>query len=317
MAKWENLRKMRKPQRPELIPEPILYYDRYDRTTKTEKVFGERWLRLAYDNPVGRFAVWLFIRRRLFSWYYGRKMNRRGSDMLIFKFVTDYDIDVTEFAKSAFDFKTFNEFFYRALKPECRPIAQGLKIAVLPADGRHLAFPDVERADGFYVKGAKFSLDELLGDADLAARFSGGSMLISRLCPSDYHRFHFPVSGIPTEARLVRGSLYSVSPIALRRNIKYLVSNKRYVTVIEAPDFGTMAMVEVGATNVGSIVQSYVPGRPVVKGEEKGLFAFGGSCVITLFRNSRIMFDADLVGQSASCIETYGRMGDRLGIAIR
>jgi phosphatidylserine decarboxylase len=308
---------MGKSQLPAVPSEPILYYDRYDRTTKAEKVFGERWLRLAYDNPVGRFAVWLFVRRRLFSWYYGRKMNRRGSDMLIFKFVTDYDIDVTEFAKSAFDFKTFNEFFHRALKPECRPIAQGLGIAVLPADGRHLAFPDVDRAEGFYVKGAKFTLGELLGDEELAARFSGGSMLISRLCPSDYHRFHFPVSGIPSEPRLIRGSLYSVSPIALRRNIRYLVDNKRFVTLIEAPDFGTMAIVEVGATNVGSIVQSYLPGRPVVKGEEKGMFAFGGSCVITLFRNSRIMFDADIVAQSASCIETYGRMGDRMGIATR
>jgi phosphatidylserine decarboxylase len=308
---------MRKSQLPDLNPEPIRYYDRYDRTTKTEKIFGERWLRLAYDNPVGRFAVWLFVRRRLFSWYYGRKMNRRGSDMLIFKFVTDYDIDVTEFAKSAFDFRTFNEFFYRALKPESRPIAQGLGLAVFPADGRHLAFPDVDRADGFYVKGSKFTLEELLGDTDLAGRFSGGSMLMSRLCPSDYHRFHFPVSGIPSESRLIKGSLYSVSPIALRRSINYLVNNKRFVTLMEAPDFGAMAIIEVGATNVGSIVQSYVPGRPVVRGEEKGLFAFGGSCVITLFKNSRIMFDADIVRESEACIETYGRMGDRMGIATR
>jgi phosphatidylserine decarboxylase len=300
-----------------LNQEPIRYYDRYDRATKTEKVFGERWLRLAYENPIGRFAVWLFVRRRLFSWYYGRRMNARGSDMLIFKFIADYEVDATEFAKSAFDFKTFNEFFHRALKPESRPIAQGIKIAVFPADGRHLAFPDVDRADGFYVKGSKFTLGELLGDAELAGRFSGGSMLISRLCPSDYHRFHFPASGIPSESRLVTGSLYSVSPIALRRNIQYLVRNKRFVTLFEAPDFGTVAMVEVGATNVGSIIESFLPGRPVVKGEEKGMFAFGGSCVITLFKASRIIFDADIVGQSEACVETYARMGDRMGIATR
>ena len=244
-------------------------------------------------------------------------MNARGSDMLIFKFIADYEVDATEFAKSAFDFKTFNEFFHRALKPESRPIAQGIKIAVFPADGRHLAFPDVDRADGFYVKGYKFSLEELLGDAELAGRFSGGSMLISRLCPSDYHRFHFPASGIPSESRLVKGSLYSVSPIALRRNIQYLVRNKRFVTLFEAPDFGTVAMVEVGATNVGSIIESFLPGRPVVKGEEKGMFAFGGSCVITLFKASRIIFDADIVGQSEACVETYARMGDRMGIATR
>ncbi len=298
-------------------PDPIRFYDRYDQATKTEKVYGERWLRIAYENPVGRLAVWLFIRRRFFSWYYGWRMKRRSSNMLIFKFIADYDVDATEFAKSPFDFKTFNEFFHRALKPESRPIAQGNGVAVLPADGRHLAFPDVGRAQGFYVKGSKFTLDDLLGDKKLAARFAGGSMLISRLCPSDYHRFHFPVSGIPSEPRLIKGSLYSVNPIALRRNILYLVRNKRLVTLIEAPEFGTVAMIEVGATNVGSIVETFQSGQAVVKGEEKGLFSFGGSCVITLFAEGRIIFEADLVSQSARFQETYARMGDRLGIATR
>ncbi len=296
-------------------PEPIRYFDRYDRTTKIEKIFGERWLRLAYDNPVGRFAVWLLVRRSFFSWYYGRKMNQRGSDQRILPFIVAYDVDVTEFTKSPFDFTTFNQFFHRALKPECRPIAPGAGVAVLPADGRHLAFADVDKAGGFYVKGSTFTLVELLGDAAQAMRFAGGSMLISRLCPSDYHRFHFPVSGVPSEARLIKGSLYSVSPIALRRNILYLVRNKRFVTLIETKEFGTVAMVEVGATNVGSIVQGFLPGRPVEKGEEKGMFAFGGSCVITLFEKGRVAIDSDILEQSARCIETYARMGDHLGAA--
>jgi phosphatidylserine decarboxylase len=300
-----------------LNPNPIRFHDRYDGTTKTEKVYGERWLRLAYNNPVGRFAVWLLVRRRLFSRYYGWKMNQRGSDMLIYKFVSDYDVDVSEFAKSPFDYNTFNQFFHRALKPECRPIAPGEGVAVLPADGRHLAFQDVDNAQGFYVKGAKFTLLELLGDETVANLFARGSMLISRLCPSDYHRFHFPVSGTPAEARLVRGCLYSVSPIALRRNIRYLILNKRFVTLIDSPEFGTVAMVEVGATNVGSIVQTYIANQNAAKGLEKGLFAFGGSCVITLFAANRIQFDADILAQSAQCMETYARMGDHLGLARR
>ena len=296
-------------------PEPIRYFDRYDRTTKIEKIFGERWLRLAYDNPVGRFAVWLLVRRSLFSRYYGFKMNQRASNQRILPFIVAYDVDVSEFTKSPFDYTTFNQFFHRALKPECRPIAPGAGVAVFPADGRHLAFADVDKSGGFYVKGSTFTLGELLGDAGQTARFAGGSMLISRLCPSDYHRFHFPVSGVPSESRLVRGSLYSVSPVALRHNILYLVRNKRFVAQIEAKEFGTVAMVEVGATNVGSIVQGYLPGRPVEKGDEKGMFAFGGSCVITLFERGRIRFDPDILGQSAKCIETYARMGDRLGVA--
>lgn len=300
----------------------IVYYDRYARTLKTERVYGESWMRRAYGNPVGRFAVWLMVRRAWFSRWYGWKMKKRVSALRILPFITTYDIDVDEFAKSAFDYRTFNEFFCRALKPESRPIAPGERFAVFPADGRHLAFPDVDAADGFYVKGSTFSLADLFGESGLpkegcplAKQFAGGALLISRLCPVDYHRFHFPAAGIPGEPRSVPGWLYSVSPLALRRNIRYLVENKRQITIIDSPVFGHVAMIEVGATNVGSIQQSFVPNRAVQKGDEKGFFSFGGSCVVTVFQAGRILFDADILEQSARHIETYARMGDRLGIA--
>ncbi|WP_414662719.1 archaetidylserine decarboxylase [Horticoccus sp. 23ND18S-11] len=292
---------------------PIRFYHRYKQAVEVERVLGERWMRLAYDNPAGRFVVWLLTRRAFFSRWYGHKMRKPESALRILPFIAKYDIDADEFAKSPFDYKNFNEFFFRALKPHARPIAAGDAVAVFPADGRHLVFPNVDTADGFYVKGSKFSLAELLGDDALAAKFAGGSMLISRLCPVDYHRFHFPVGGTAGDSRLINGWLYSVSPIALRHRLRYLIENKRVVTLIETPRAGTVIMVEVGATNVGSIQQSYVPGRPVQKGEEKGLFAFGGSCVITIFAAGRIRFDADLVEQSRNHVETYARMGDRLG----
>jgi phosphatidylserine decarboxylase len=317
--------------------EPIRYFDRYARAVKTEQIFGEPWLRFAYENPVGRFFVWALVRRALFSRWYGWRMSTGtqrpaggqsemptlqlirmilgggDSSRHILPFITKYGLDVDEFAKSPFDFKTFNEFFYRQLKSGARPIAAGERVAVLPADGRHLAFPNVDTAAGFYVKGAKFTLAALLGDEALAAKFAGGAMLISRLCPVDYHRFHFPVAGVPDESRLINGWLYSVSPIALRKNVRYLVENKRELTLVESAEFGTVAMLEVGATNVGTIKQSYVPGRAVAKGDEKGFFAFGGSCVITVFQRGRIRFDADLLSSSDDQIEVYAKMGDRLG----
>jgi len=296
-----------------MAADPIRFYNRYTQGLETEQVFGERWLRFAYENPLGRAGVWLLARRKFFSAYYGWKMSRRRSQRRVLPFIAKYDLDVEEFAKSAFDYRSFNEFFYRALRPECRPIAEGAGVAVLPADGRHLVFPNVESTAGFYVKGAKFSLEELFADALLANEFAGGAMLISRLCPVDYHRFHFPVDGQPGAGRLINGWLYSVSPIALRRNIGYLVQNKRMLTLIETEAFGRVAMFEVGATNVGSIRQSYAEDRAVAKGEEKGLFAFGGSCVITVFQRGRIQFAPDLIEQSAAHIETYARMGDLLG----
>jgi phosphatidylserine decarboxylase len=188
-------------------------------------------------------------------------------------------------------------------------------MAVLPADGRHLAFQTIDATEGFYAKGQRFDLKAFLGDEQLAREFAGGSILISRLCPVDYHRFHFPVSGTPGESRLINGWLYSVSPVALRRNLGYLWENKRMVTIVESPQFGRVVMAEIGATMVGSIVQTFVPGRAVAKGEEKGLFKFGGSCVVTLFRPGRIKLDADLVKHSAGGMEVYARMGERLGTA--
>ena len=295
--------------------EPIRYFHRAKKVIETERVYGEAWLRWTYGNPLGRLSLELLVKRWLASAYYGWRMNMRASANRVLPFIVEYDLDVDEFAKSQFTFKSFNDFFYRALKPGARPVAEGDRVAVLPADGRHLALQNVDAVAGFYVKGQRFDLAAFLGDAELAMKFAGGAMLISRLCPVDYHRFHFPVAGTPGEPRLINGFLYSVSPIALRRKLDYLWQNKRMVTLVTSPVFGQVAVCEIGATMVGSIFQSYIPGRAVAKGEEKGLFKFGGSCVITLFQPGKITFDADLVRHGAEGLEVYARMGERLGVA--
>lgn len=295
--------------------EPIRYYDRYTQKTETEQVYGEQWLRWTYETALGGVALGALLKRAVFSHWYGWRMDRPASAAKVLPFIADYGLDVDEFEKSPFEFKTFNQFFYRGLKREARPIAAGDDVAVFPADGRHLVFPNVDAADGFYVKGAKFTLPELFGGDDTLAReFAGGAMVISRLCPVDYHRFHFPVGGVPGEPRLLNGSLYSVSPIALRRNVRYLVQNKRALTLLDRSGAGRVAIFEVGATCVGTIRNGFVAGRPVAKGDEKGFFTFGGSCVITVFPKGAVRFDDDLVAQSARHIETYARMGDRLGV---
>ena len=302
--------------------ETIEFFNRYTGKIEIEEIYGEGWLRFAYDHPAGRFLLWLLVKRAVFSHLYGWQMSKRISAHRVLPFIIKYNLDVDEFAKSPYDFKTFNEFFSRRLKKQARPIAEGENVAVFAADGRHLAFPDIDAADGFYAKGKKFSLAELLGEGSLpegervlAKEFAGGAMVISRLCPVDYHRFHFACAGVPGDPKLLNGALYSVSPIALRTRVGYLVQNKRVLTLIESAVFGTIACMEVGATNVGSILQTFVPGRLATKGEEKGLFKFGGSCVIMIFQKGRITLDADIVEQSRQCRETYARMGDRLGIA--
>lgn len=296
----------------------VVFFHRQRRELVTEQVPGEAWLHWLYSGSIsGQAALHVLAKRAVLSAWYGRKMDKAKSARRVLPFIADHDIDVDEFTKSAFAYKTFNEFFYRKLKDSARPIDAEPASAILPADGRHLVFPDVDRAEGFYVKGERFDLAELLGGELQAAQFAGGSMVISRLAPVDYHRFHFPCTGVAGRATAVSGPLFSVSPIALRRNVRYLVQNKRMITLVDSERFGTVAMVEVGATMVGGIRETFLAGTKVKKGEEKGLFKFGGSCVITVFPKGRIVFDPDLVAQSAKFTETYAKMGERLGMALQ
>ncbi len=296
-------------------PDAIQYFNRYTQRVEAEQIYGEGFLRWIYGSLSGRLALHAVAKRGFFSRWYGWRMDRAASRAKVAPFIQNFRVDPGEFADAPESFRTFNEFFYRKLKPGARLIAGDARTAVFPADGRHLGFADVSRMEGIFVKGAVFSLGELLRDRELAERFQRGSMVLSRLCPVDYHRYHFPVGGLATEPRLVNGWLYSVSPIALRRNIRIFTENKRAITRIESPEFGTALMLEVGATNVGSFEYTFTPNTRVAKGAEKGYFKFGGSSTITLFEPGRVKLDADLLVHTAERRELYARMGDRLGVA--
>lgn len=289
----------------------IQYYNRYSQTMETEQVYGESFLQWAYGNPLGKIALHSFVKRPFFSKWYGHRMDQPASQSKVVPFIDDYDMDAAEFADAPESYATFNEFFYRKLKQEARPVSDAE--VVFPADGRHLGFANIDDIDGFFVKGQQFDLAKLLVDDQLTERFRGGSLVLSRLCPVDYHRFHFPVSGTPGETQLINGPLFSVSPIALRRRLAYLWENKRTVTRIETESMGTVLMLEIGATCVGSILQTYQANQTMTKGAEKGYFAFGGSSTITVFEPGKIQLADDLLANSAKQVETYARMGDAMG----
>lgn len=291
--------------------EPVSYFNRYTSRIEQEAIYGERPLRFAYENPAGRGMLELIVKRGLFSRWYGRRMDRPESRRRIAPFLAQYKLDAGEFADAPETYGSFNEFFYRRLKPEARPIAPGG--VVFPADGRHLGFQNVADIPGVFVKGQHFDIPALLGDRALGERYREGTLILSRLCPVDYHRFHFPCAGVPGTPRVINGPLYSVSPIALRRRLAYLWENKRVLTELETPHLGRVLLLEIGATNVGSIVQTMQPGVAVEQGAEKGYFKFGGSSTITVFEPGRITLAADLAAHSAEQRELYARMGDLMG----
>ena len=292
--------------------EEIRYFNRHTGQTETEKVYGEGFLRFVYENPLGALPLNALIKRAGFSKWYGQRMNQPASREKIVPFIAEYGLDPSDFAEPVESFKTFNEFFFRKLKPAARPI-DAVSPVVFPADGRHLGFPKISEIDSFFVKGQKFDLRGLLGDDELTERFSDGALVLSRLCPVDYHRYHFPCAGIPGPTRTIDGPLYSVSPIALRRHLHFLWENKRTLTQLETPDRGLVLIAEIGATCVGSIHQTYSPGQPVEKGAEKGYFAFGGSSTITIFEPGAVKLADDLLENTARQTELYARIGTPMG----
>lgn len=291
---------------------PIHVFDRQTKQKVEEKVYGGRIIKFLYGNSLIMAPFrWLIAHLPFLSAFFGWLQTLPRSQKKIDPFIRKYHLNRDEFLEPSF--AHFDAFFSRKLKPSARPISQA--DFCMPADGRYLLYPDYSKVEGLFVKGKKFSLETLLQDKELAQQYEQGSVVIGRLCPSDYHRNHSPAAGEFGESRLINGPLYSVNPAALKWNIHILGENKRVITPLTTPH-GVIQYIEVGATFVGSIEQTYTPGKPVQKGEEKSCFHFGGSTVILLFPPGMISFDEDLLEGMESGLEVRCLMGQSLGKRI-
>lgn len=297
---------------PSQKPVPNRYVDRNTNSIKTEKVLGEGWLVWLYNNPVGEATMFTLVKRKFISDWYGKMMDSPSSAEKIKPFVEDYNIDLSIAQKQEFD--SFNDFFTRKLKQDSRPIDTTYNVVISPADGKVLAYADIKNTD-FIVKGFRFDVNSFLDDAKLAKKYKDGSLMIFRLAPYDYHRFHFPLGGKITSTKKIEGDLYSVNPIALHEMVEIFFLNKREYVSISALQYGEVIMAEVGATMVGSMVQTY-ENNNIKKGQEKGYFKFGGSTVVLLFEKDKIQIDTDLLENTAKGLETEVKMGEKIAIAF-
>ncbi|MDR1590404.1 MAG: archaetidylserine decarboxylase [Puniceicoccales bacterium] len=291
----------------------VEFYNRYTKSLEQEIICGEFFLKLLYHSAVGRLATRRLVGRKIFSQFLGYWMRHPISRKRIRSFVERYKIDMLTAEKKIEDFISFDEFFSRKLKRDARPIAVDHRKSIFPCDGRHLLIENFEKLPSFFIKGQRFNLKTLLQNNELFERFQNGSAVISRLCPIDYHRFHFPCDAVIRRIYQVSGDYFSVNPLVTRRKISVLFENKRVVSVLHSQDIDQFLMVEVGATCVGSITQTAEVGRLYFKGEEKGFFSFGGSTIITIFQKNRIRFAEDLRQNSANGIEMFAFMGDNMG----
>ncbi|OYT16079.1 MAG: phosphatidylserine decarboxylase [Bacteroidetes bacterium 4572_77] len=291
--------------------DPIRYVERKSDSLKTEQIAGEMWLRWLYNNPIGELSTVALVKRKFLSDWYGEQMDKPSSRDKVAPFVANYNIDISIAQKQ--EFESFNDFFCRKLKPEARPINSDSLVVVSPADGKVLAYQNIENQD-FIVKGYRFNVEEFLQNDSLSEIYKDGSMMIIRLCPTDYHRYHFPVAGDIVKEHQVSGDYYSVSPIALKKKVELLSLNKRAYALIDTPQFGKVIMAEVAATMVGSMVNTY-EGPSIEKGQERGYFKFGGSTVILFFEPDSIFIDQDLIDNTLLGLETEVQMGEQIAVS--
>ncbi len=291
---------------------PIKYVLRGTNEIVTEDVYKQGWIQWLYNDPFGSIALHTLAKRKFVSAYYGKKMDDPESVSLIDPFIRQYDIPMYQYVKQ--NYKSFNDFFTRKIKPQYRPVSPDSNVVSSPADGKLLVFTHIKPENRFFMKGHNFTLEEFLDSSELANEFTEGTMYIIRLAPVDYHRYHFPYPGTPDRAEQIDGDYFSVSPLALRKISRVFVENKREITLVDTDKGWRYAYIDVGATMVGGIEQTYTPNRHVNKGDEKGYFYFGGSTVVLLFPEGTIQPDKDLIRRTLEKLEVKIQMGEQIGV---
>ncbi|KAI9705796.1 MAG: hypothetical protein M1820_005044 [Bogoriella megaspora] len=299
----------------------ILVQDRITGQINEERmsVYVRLGIRLLYKGLKSREMEKKRIRKllRSLSFKQGRKYDDPASAAEIQSFINFHQLDMGEVKLPLDQFKNFNEFFYRELKPDARPCSapDRPEIVTSPADCRSVVFNRMSEAQKIWVKGREFTIDRLLGSAypEDAARYREGGLGIFRLAPQDYHRFHIPVDGVMGEPKLIDGEYYTVNPMAIRSALDVYGENIRVIVPIDSERHGRVMVVCVGAMMVGSTVITRKPGERVRRAEELGYFKFGGSTILLLFEPGVMQFDPDLTDNSNVPLETLIRVGMSIG----
>lgn len=294
----------------------IQYFNRVTNQVEIEKVYGEKAVRWLYESLIGRMVAPLFA-SRWFSNFYGSFQNMKFSTRKIPDFIEKFQIPMDEFlpdeeASPEQPYSSFNKFFIRRFKEGKRSFVQEKNVMPAFCEARYFGHESVSEDLEIPVKGRFLNAKYLLNDERWGNLFNKGPLLIARLCPVDYHRFHYPDNGKVIDYYSIPGDFQSVNPIALKKRPDIFIQNERKVTILETENFGKLAYIEVGATCVGRIVQTGSLST-FDRGDEKGYFLFGGSTVILLGEPGIWRPDSDILESTKNGVETYLQLGMRLG----
>ncbi|GAB4013172.1 MAG: phosphatidylserine decarboxylase [Bdellovibrio sp.] len=290
----------------------IRYYNRHTHQLETEKVYGDAAVKWLYQSGSGKMLSKI-ITSAIVSKGYGWLQSRSFSAKKIPDFIKQFDIKMEDYlpeeGRDTRDpYSSFNQFFIRKFKPGVREFEKTLTKMPAPCEARYFGYENLNESASIPVKGKYMSAKEVISSTKWGPIFENGPMLLARLCPVDYHRFHYPDNGKTIESFRVPGKLHSVNPIALKKIPEILSTNERVVSILETENFGKLAYVEVGATCVGKIVQSHKADK-FSRGDEKGYFLFGGSTVIVFGERRMWKPIPEIIENTNKGIEVYSHIG--------
>lgn len=287
------------------------YRDR--RGNEFEQTTGQdEFLKKAYGSALGR-GFMKFLALPVFSKLSRLFLGSRFSAAFVPRFAERNDIDIFDYENR--EYNSFNEFFIRRIKPGRRRIDAGKNIIVAPSDGKVSAY-EITNSSTFVVKNSVYTVESLLRDSKLAKRYQGGTALIIRLTPDDYHRYCYCTDGIKSHDREIHGMLSTVNPV-INKYIPVYKENSRKYCMIRTKELGDVIQMEVGAMLVGRISNLHTYSRRLVlKGEEKGYFEFGGSTIILLLEKGKAAAAEDLLLNTSEGFETKVLQGETIAAKI-
>lgn len=265
-------------------------------------------LRFLYHTFFGRCILFL-LTRRIISKLVGLYMSTWISKIHIKSFIKKNRIDLSKCEKSKF--KSYNDFFTRKLKPETIGINEDKNVFISPCDAKLTVYP-ITKELMVPIKNSIYSISSILKNKFLAEEYADGFCFVFRLTVSDYHRYCYIDDGTKKGNCFIKGVLHTVQPIATESRLVYHENCREY-TILHTENFDSVVQIEVGAMCIGKIKNKHTE-YAFKKGEEKGMFLFGGSTIVLLVKNNQIDIDSDILENTAEGLETVVKIGSQIGI---
>lgn len=265
-----------------------------------------RLLELLYHTVPGRLLLKGLVSPGL-SEFCGKFLDSSFSKFLISPFIRKNDIRISDYTDC--EYKSFNDFFSRSIRPELRPLDPDPEHLIAPCDGLLSAYR-ISDSTVIPVKHRRYSIDDLLDNPQLASEYRNGTCLVFRLCVNHYHRYCYADSGTKGKNIHIPGVLHTVRPVALS-SVPVFSQNTREYTLIDTDSFGSVVQMEVGALLVGKI-DNYHEACRIQRGQEKGRFLYGGSTIILLLKPHAASISEWVFDAAKNSCEIPVKMGEMI-----